>query len=282
MNICPKCKQVNEDNAKVCYYCGHKLTKSPVPKRLMKLLLAIIIVVATGAVGFGVWYFLQPKYYIYPEISKITMNGDGDSKEIKIKTDAPYSEWAAYSGYSWINVIKKESSIIIECYPNDRDELGERTGDVAVFCTSGRNQRRVYIDVEQGEDTKTIRGEVKKVSAYYTNDSQNLIVKVKCDIYNLEQGWVKCAAWFSHKDGTKLMDTNRQYSVDSDGQVTVQEKFFVDSQDNTFKLSIPIDELHLSESEEITIDVGLFEYESDDDGRRFVQENKATTFYVVL
>ncbi len=248
----------------------------------MKLLLAIIIIAATGAVGVGAWYFLQPKYEIYPEIDKITMDGDGDSKEIKIITDAPYSEWEAKSYDSWINIIKKENSIIIECNPNDRDGLGERTGEVLVFCTSGRNQRWTDIDVKQGEDTKTIRGEIKNVSAYYSNNSQDLTVKVKCSIHNLEEGTIECILWFSHEDGSKLIDTNRKYCA-SDGNVATHENVWGDfTHDYTFELSIPISELHLTESEEIRIGVGLFEYESDPDGRSFVKDLNAKSFYVAL
>ena len=275
---------MNEDNVSVCYKCGHKFSKRPILKNLVKLLLAVIIIAAIGAAGFGVWYFLQPKYYIYPEISKITMDGDGDTKEVKINTDAPYSEWEAYHSYgdSWVHITKKENSIIIQCDRNDRETLGSRLGAVRLRCTSGRNTSIESIEIVQGEDTKTIRGEIKKVYAYYTNDTQDLTVKVKCRIYNMEKGTVKCAAWFYHEDGTKLIDTNRKYYVRSDGQVTVQERFYVNTKDCTFELSIPIEELHLSESGKIRIDVGLFEYESDEDGREFVQENKATTFYVAL
>lgn len=282
MKQCPKCRQVNEDKASVCYNCGHKFSKSPILKNLMKLLLAIIIVAATGAAGFGVWYFLQPKYEIYPEINKITMDGDGDSREIKIITDAPYSEWEAYSSYSWINIVKKENLIIIECDPNDWEELGERIGYVYVHCTSGRNQRSVEINVEQGEDTNTIRGEIKNVSAYYSNNSQDLTVKVKCSIHNLDEGTIKCILWFYHEDGSKLIDTNRKYYA-SDGHVCTHKNVWGDfTHDYTFELSIPISELHLTESEKIRIGVGLTEYESNRDGRRFVEDLNAKSFYVAL
>ena len=281
MKTCPKCKQVNEDNASVCYNCGRKFTKLDAWKKVMMLFLSIIIIAAIGGAGYGVWYFSQPKYYIYPEVDKITMDGDGETKEIKINTDAPYSEWSV--GYdSWINVTKKESSIIIECKRNDYNSSGDRKGEVRLYCNSIRNSDypEAYIDITQGEDTKTIRGEIKKVSTYYTNNSEDLTIEVKCHIRNLEEGSIRCAIWFYHKDGTKLIDTNREYCT-SDGQVTVQDVDY-DSYTNghTFRLSIPISELHLTESEKIKIEIGLFEYESDEDGRRFA--NRTETFYVAM
>ena len=241
-------------------------------------LLSIIVIAAIGGTGYGVWYFLQPKYYIYPEIDKITMNGDGETKEIKINTDAPYSEWEARTYDDWINITKKEKSIIIECSSNNDNSFGDRKGEVRLYCHSARNETYIYIT--QGEDTKTIRGEIKKVSAYYTNNSEDLAVKVKCRIHNMAEGTIKCALWFYHEDGTKLLDTNRDYCT-SDGQVTVQDVDY-DSYTNghTFRLSIPISELHLTESEKIKIEIGLFEYESDEDGRRFA--NRTETFYVAM
>ena len=283
MKICPKCKQVNEDNARVCYKCGKKFTPSVSLKKLILFLLSIVAIAIIGGAGYGVWYFLQPKYYIYPEIDKITMDGDGDTKEIKINTDAPYNNWDAI-GDNWMEITKKESSIIIKCNRNDYSSLGDRKGEVRLYCSSVRNSYypEAYIYITQGEDTKTIRGEIQKVRSYYTNGSQDLAVEVKCCIHNLEEGTIKCAVWFNHEDGSKLMDTNRKYCT-SNGRVTVQKEIYDDfTNDYTFKLTIPIDELHLSKSEDIRIDVGLFEYESDSDGRRFVQDNNATTFHVAL
>lgn len=282
MKICPKCKQVNEDNARVCYKCGKRFTPPISQKKLMLFLLSIVAIAIIGGAGYGVWYFSQPKYYIYPEVNKISMDGDGETKEIKINTNAPYSEWEARTYSGWISITKKESSIIVECNDNNEDEIGNRIGWVDLRCLSGRNISEKSIKIEQGENTKTIRGEIKKVSTYYTNNSEDLTIEVKCHIRNLEEGSIRCAIWFYHEDDTKLIDTNREYCT-SDGQVTVQDVDY-DSYTNghTFRLSIPISELHLSKSEEIRIDIGLFEYESDDDGRRFVHERNAKTFYVAM
>lgn len=278
MKICPKCKQVNEDKAQVCYNCGQKFVEPSSMKRLAILLMSILIIAAIGAVGYGLWYFMQPEYYLYPEIDGITMDGDGETKEINVTTNAPYNEWEAHTYNNWISVSKKSNSIIITCDANNSKKIGDRHGTVYLCCESGRKDISKAINIKQGEDTKTIRGEIKKVDAYYTNNSEYLGIEVKCDIHNWPEEAIKCALWFYHEDGTKLIDTNREYCT-SDGQVTVQEYFY---KDESFFLKIPISELHLSKSEDIKISVGLFEYESDDEGRQFVSEDNTKTFHVAL
>lgn len=54
---CPKCQHENEKNARFCSSCGVKLNSAKAPKWLWPIL--ILIFLAFGAVGFGLWEVYQ-------------------------------------------------------------------------------------------------------------------------------------------------------------------------------------------------------------------------------
>ena len=88
-------------------YCQNKKKHVIRYKKVLKTLFMLLLIVCGGYVY---WYYSQPVYYIYPEISKIDCDADGGEIVVKIKTDAPYNCWDV-DAPSWIDVSRGEDFI---------------------------------------------------------------------------------------------------------------------------------------------------------------------------
>ena len=171
----------------------------------------------------------------------LTFDDDGGSKSISISTDG---EWEIGEGVAdWGTLSKTSSSITVRVEPNRR---GKRTD----YFTIVADNITKSIVITQSAYTEPW-GEIEKIwvdhNEYDDDDRKGMIIHVAFKAHNMLDKEGRVVAYFYHKDGSPLKDTNGSYCT-SDGNVAKGKDFqprYANCNYSDFKLFMPISELHL-------------------------------------
>ena len=241
MKKCPKCHNIYEDSMNFCTVCGcmlewedkseksigenppHKgITKR---KWFRKVLRILLIVLFAACAGYVYWYYSQPVYYIYPEISTIDGDADGGELIVKINTDAPYSSWEV-DAPNWMDISKGEDFIKIKYKANQEDcEYSDyqRKGTIELICAD-RNHTTEEIVVRQPESTKYPRASIKK--EWLTKEESGIIIHVNVNTRYMAYDDGLCVVFFEDTKGNTLTSNSGDSEyLNSENQIVTTQHF---------------------------------------------------------
>lgn len=280
---CWKCDVENDNSYNYCRNCGAPLSDKLILQSIAKFLKPIIWLTLIFIMIGVIWYISLPNLSIYPETSKVRFNSNGGNVEIPIHTNAKFSQWHV-TGPDFIDLTKKANSILIRCHKNYSRIIGERKGQIALFC-EGKNKEKVYIDIAQEEYKENIYADVKEIiqkhNVYrtsYGEEKKGVELTAKCKIRNYK-GKLRCIISFYHSNGEKYINKESHYT-NFEKQLTVQKDFFpnmLNGQDVV--MFIPYSEFYNEQG--IYMKVRLLEYKSSVTGSMFYEKTfKEKTFKV--
>ena len=257
MKECPKCHTQYDDSMNFCTKDGRQLrnvaevitnnsdkTKNVHSGKVRKFIkfLKVLIVLSLIVVALIVyWYRSQPVYYIYPENSKIEVDGDAGETRININTNAPYSKWRVRSNAKWIDLSKAEDHIVIKYKANDNycdNDDRTRSSYIYLVCDD-RDKTQESIKIVQPESKEIPRLKIKNVSVENSTEGDiNVSVVFKTRYMQYVDGY--CCVFLCDEDGEYIKARHESYSNSSgllmEGISFTPEKEF---QNHRIHLSIP-------------------------------------------
>ena len=276
---CKFCGASNPKDAKYCRVCGRCLFT----RTWIKLFLGLLVIVAVGLACWGIWYYSQPTYYIYPEDSEITVSGEGDEYEMIIHTDAPYNKWNAYSNNSWVSVVKNDGEVRIKCKKN-LDECNDedfcRIGWVLLKCFD-REKNTSKVRIIQPESSTKVRGKIKDVWA--SKSDLGITIHVNFSVRHMQNKKGFCLIFFYDSNDNMIKSVKDEYEYTSvGGYVCCGEYFTPDSEVceyRDFEIYIPFWAFGLSKGvDDIRVEANIKVL--NDDEWEFVESKKGGCFSI--
>lgn len=238
-------------------YCQNKKKHVIRYKKVLKTLFMLLLIVCGGYVY---WYYSQPVYYIYPEISKIDCDADGGEIVVKIKTDAPYNCWDV-DAPSWIDVSRGEDFIKIK-YDANKDDCEykeyKREGTIKLTCMD-RKHTYEEIEVRQPETEKYPRASIGKKWITKNKEGVTIHVNVKTRYMANEEGC--CVVFFENEEGITLTsEIDDSVYLNSDKQIVTLEDFMPEESKQTIydiSLFVPYYMFSVKDAGKIIYDVNV-------------------------